>query len=152
MKRISYNDHKSLKALWQHIGQENTAGTLCVGIDTLNAKKFVKIIDTTKVTKRLLAATYYEIKGVGAFIDVCKDIVMFLKKILPPQKWWINAISSERWIRYNISDDLYIIHLILAHINYYILINSEDIDFLRNKLFNYDNKKINNDENHKLHT
>lgn len=129
MTKITNKYRSALTKMLNGMTMTMPKGMLTFGQSTVSGNTFCRVISPQKAISRLLSCTDLEIKGVAFFYDVQAAFVAFLKKVLPqPSKavWW-NLCNNENWLRYNISAELFCLHLWDVNAHYYILITHTEL-------------------------
>lgn len=138
MSKMSLRLHNALRATLQRVAELHPDGVLMFGIDNINQMSFCQVIKINKNIKRLLSCTHIDIKGVGFYSHVEEKFVSWLKEHIrtPSGITFCNSLlSPHNWLKYNIAADLNILHLGVAHIEYYMILKEEHLKYFRNKAF-----------------
>lgn len=130
-------EFNALKATLDYLALLNPKGVLMVGEDGCSLQSFCCPISLVKAKSKLLGCTQLEIRAIGHYIDVESKVVTWLKRNikLPPGRCWWNMVSPSNWLKYNITHDLYILHLSVAHKHYYICMRQEHVLYYRQHSF-----------------
>lgn len=137
MGKMTLKLHNALKATLAHLQDTLKYNILVYGKDSLNSKAFCQPISLQKAARRLLSCTRIDIKQVGFNPAIEQKIVEWLKAHIrfPTNRHWCNLVSAHNWLKYNIAEDLYILHLGIAHIDYYVVLREEYIRYFRSSAF-----------------
>lgn len=130
--------NKALKATLCRVAELHPGGVLMYGIDNFNGQTFCQLVKVHHNIKKLLSCTRIEIKGVGFYSQVEEKFVTWLKAHIrtPSGVSFCNSLlSPHNWLKYNIAADLNILHLGVAHIEYYMILKEEHLKYFRNKAF-----------------
>lgn len=139
MSRMTLKLHNALKATLQRVAELHPDGVLMFGIDNINQQTFCQIVKINNNIKKLLSCTQIEIKGIGFYSQVEEKFVTWLKSHIrtPSGVPFCNSLlSPHNWLKYNIAEDLNILHLGVANIDYYMILREEHIRLFRHKAFN----------------
>lgn len=138
MSRMTLQLNKALKATLCRVAELHPGGVLMYGIDNINGQTFCQLVKVNHNIKKLLSCTRIEIKGVGFYSQVEEKFVTWLKAHIrtPSGVSFCNSLlSPHNWLKYNIAADLNILHLGVAHIEYYMILKEEHLKYFRNKAF-----------------
>lgn len=137
MGKMTLNLHNALKATLAHLQETLKADVLVYGEDGMNNKTFCHPICIKKAAKRLLSCTRIDIHQIGFNPIIEQKMVNWLKSHirLPTTRVWCNLASAHNWLKYNIAEDLYLLHLGIAHIDYYLVMREENLRIFRSSAF-----------------
>jgi hypothetical protein len=138
MGKMTLKLHNALKATLAHLQESLSGGILCYGEDGINKRTFCHPINLEKNAKRLLSCTRIEVHSIGHHPIVEQKFVEWLKSHirLPTARQWCNLASPHNWLRYNIAEDLYLLHLGIAKVDYYLILREENLRIFRSSAFN----------------
>lgn len=140
MDKISLRQRSALKATLMRVAALHPHGVLMYGVDNINEQSFCKLIQLGRNISKLLACTRIDIKAIGNNPQIEEQFVDWLKSHIrtPSMVPFCNTLlSPHNWLRYNISADLYCLHLGIARVDYYMILKDEHLRFFRNKAFNH---------------
>lgn len=140
MDKITLSQRSALKATLLRVAALHPHGVLMCGIDRINEQSFCKLIQLGRNISKLLACTRIEIKAIGNNPQIEEKFVAWIKShVRTPSKvpFCNTLLSPHNWLRYNISADLYCLHLGIAEIDYYMILKDEHLRFYRNKAFHH---------------
>lgn len=91
----------------------------------------------SKAKKRLISCPNIDIRGIEYYKNVELKIIEWMKHNirLPTSRSWCNMASPSSWLHYNFAQDLYIIHLNIAFVHYYICVREEYVRYFRKRAF-----------------
>ena len=138
MGKMTLKLHNALKATLAHLQESRKADILVYGEDGINDRTFCQPISLHKAAKRLLSCTRIDIRAVGFKPHIEQKIVEWIKAHirLPTTRKWCNLASAHNWLKYNIAEDLYLLHLGIAKVDYYLVIREDCLRFFRSSAFN----------------
>ena len=137
---MTLSQRSALKATLMRVAALHPHGVLMYGEDSINEQSFCKLIQLGRNLSKLLACTRIDIKSVGHNPQIEEKFVEWLKTHVrtPSMVPFCNTLlSPHNWLRYNISADLYCLHLGIAEIDYYMILTDEHLRFFRYKAFNH---------------
>ena len=137
---MTLSQRSALKATLMRVAALHPKGVLMYGEDSINEQSFCKLIQLGRNLSKLLACTRIDIKSVGHNPQIEEKFVAWLKThVRTPSMvpFYNTLLSPHNWLRYNISADLYCLHLGIAEIDYYMILTDEHLRFFRNKAFNH---------------
>lgn len=140
MDKLSLKQRSALKATLMRVAALHPRGVLMCGIDHINEQSFCKLIQLGRNISKLLACTRIDIKAIGCNPQIEEKFVAWLKSHVrtPSMVPFCNTLlSPHNWLRYNISADLYCLHLGIARVDYYMILKDEHLRFFRDKAFNH---------------
>lgn len=140
MDKISLRQRSALKATLMRVAALHPHGVLMYGVDNINEQSFCKLIQLGRNISKLLACTRIDIKAIGNNPQIEEQFVDWLKSHIrtPSMVPFCNTLlSPHNWLRYNISADLYCLHLGIARVDYYMILTDEHLKFFRDKAFNH---------------
>lgn len=140
MDKISLRQRSALKATLMRVAALHPHGVLMYGVDNINEQSFCKLIQLGRNISKLLACTRIDIKAIGNNPQIEEQFVDWLKSHIrtPSMVPFCNSLlSPHNWLRYNISADLYCLHLGIARVDYYMILTDEHLKFFRDKAFNH---------------
>lgn len=140
MDKLSLRQRSALKATLMRVAALHPKGVLMCGIDNINEQSFCKLIQLGHNLSKLLACTRIDIKAIGNNPQIEEKFVAWLKNHVrtPSIVPFCNTLlSPHNWLRYNISADLYCLHLGIARVDYYMILKDEHLRFFRDKAFNH---------------
>lgn len=135
---MTISQRSALKATLMRVAALHPHGVLIYGEDSINEQSFCKLIQLGRNLSKLLACTRIDIKGIGSNPQIEEKFVAWLKSHVrtPTMEPFCNTLlSPHNWLRYNISADLYCLHLGIARVDYYMILKDEHLRFFRNKAF-----------------
>lgn len=135
---MTISQRSALKATLMRVAALHPHGVLIYGEDSINKQSFCKLIQLGRNLSKLLACTRIDIKGIGSNPQIEEKFVAWLKSHVrtPTMEPFCNTLlSPHNWLRYNISADLYCLHLGIARVDYYMILKDEHLRFFRNKAF-----------------
>lgn len=126
----------ALKATLDSLALLNPNGVLVYGENTYTIQSFCCPININKARTKLLGCKDIDIKAIGFYVQAESRIVAWLQAHirLPTNRVWWNMVSPSNWLKYNISSDLYLLHLSVAHKHYYICMRYEQVLYYRQHL------------------
>lgn len=137
---MTLSQRSALKATLMWVAALHPKGVLMYGVDNINEQSFCKLIQLGRNLSKLLACTRIDIKGIGNNPQIEEKFVSWLKSHVrtPTMEPFCNTLlSPHNWLRYNISADLYCLHLGIARVDYYMILKDEHLRFFRDKAFNH---------------
>ena len=137
---MTLSQRSALKATLMRVAALHPKGVLMYGEDHINEQSFCSMIQLGRNLSKLLACTRIDIKGIGCNPQIEEKFVAWLKSHVrtPTMEPFCNTLlSPHNWLRYNISADLYCLHLGIARVDYYMILKDEHLRFFRNKAFNH---------------
>lgn len=137
---MTISQRSALKATLMRVAALHPHGVLIYGEDSINEQSFCKLIQLGRNLSKLLACTRIDIKGIGSNPQIEEKFVAWIKSHVrtPTMESFCNTLlSPHNWLRYNISADLYCLHLGIAGVDYYMILKDEHLRFFRNKAFNH---------------
>lgn len=137
---MTLSQRSALKATLMRVAALHPKGVLMYGEDSINEQSFCKLIQLGRNLSKLLACTRIDIKSVGHNPQIEEKFVAWLKthvRTASMVPFCNTLLSPHNWLRYNISADLYCLHLGIAEIDYYMILTDEHLRFFRNKAFNH---------------
>lgn len=137
---MTLSQRSALKATLMRVAALHPKGVLMYGEDSINEQSFCKLIQLGRNLSKLLACTRIDIKGIGNNPQIEEKFVAWLKSHVrtPSMEPFCNTLlSPHNWLRYNISADLYCLHLGIARVDYYMILTDEHLRFYRSKAFNH---------------
>lgn len=137
---MTLSQRSALKATLMRVAALHPKGVLMYGEDHINEQSFCSVIQLGRNLSKLLACTRIDIKGIGSNPQIEEKFVAWLKSHVrtPTMEPFCNTLlSPHNWLRYNISADLYCLHLGIARVDYYMILKDEHLRFFRNKAFNH---------------
>ena len=140
MDKMTLSQRSALKATLMRVAALHPKGVLMYGEDHINEQSFCSVIQLGRNLSKLLACTRIEIKGIGSNPQIEEKFVAWLKSHVrtPTMEPFCNTLlSPHNWLRYNISADLYCLHLGIARVDYYMILKDEHLRFFRNKAFHH---------------
>lgn len=140
MDKITLSQRSALKATLMRVAALHPHGVLMYGVDNINEQSFCKLIQLGRNISKLLACTRIDIKAIGSNPQIEEKFVSWLKSHVrtPSMVPFCNTLlSPHNWLRYNISADLYCLHLGIAEIDYYMILKDEHLRYYRDKAFNH---------------
>ena len=140
MDKMSLKQRSALKATLMRVAALHPKGVLIYGEDHINEQSFCSVIQLGRNLSKLLACTRIDIKSIGHNPHIEERFVAWLKSHIrtPTMEPFCNTLlSPHNWLRYNISADLYCLHLGIAEIDYYMILKDEHLRFFRDKAFNH---------------
>lgn len=140
MDKLSLRQRSALKATLMRVAALHPHGVLMCGIDRINEQSFCKLIQLGRNLSKLLACTRFDIKAIGNNPQIEEKFVAWLKNHVrtPSMVPFCNTLlSPHNWLRYNISADLYCLHLGIARVDYYMILKDEHLRYYRYKAFNH---------------
>ena len=140
MDKITLSQRSALKATLMRVAALHPHGVLMYGVDNINEQSFCKLIQLGRNISKLLACTRIDIKAIGSNPQIEEKFVSWLKSHVrtPSMVPFCNTLlSPHNWLRYNISADLYCLHLGIARVDYYMILKNEHLRFFRDKAFNH---------------
>ena len=140
MDRMTLSQRSALKATLMRVAALHPKGVLMYGEDHINEQSFCSMIQLGRNLSKLLACTRIDIKSIGHNPHIEERFVAWLKSHIrtPTMEPFCNTLlSPHNWLRYNISADLYCLHLGIAGIDYYMILKDEHLRFFRDKAFNH---------------
>lgn len=137
MGKMTLRMHQALKATLDLIQYKCQDGILCYGANTATQETFCKPIAIAKASKRILSCTRIEIRGIGYYTNIESKFVEWLKNHirLPTNTVWSNMASPHNWLKYNVADNLSILNVGIGHVDYYIIMRDEYLQYFRYKAF-----------------
>lgn len=140
MGKMTLSQRSALKATLMRVAALHPEGVLMCGINRINEQSFCKLIQLGHNISKLLTCTRIEIKAIGNNPQIEEKFVAWLKSHVrtPSMVPFCNTLlSPHNWLRYNISADLYCLHLGIARVDYYMILKDEHLRFFRDKAFNH---------------
>lgn len=140
MDRMTLSQRSALKATLMRVAALHPHGVLMYGENSINEQSFCKLIQLGRNLSKLLACTRIDIKSIGHNPQIEEKFVSWLKCHVstPSMVPFCNTLlSPHNWLRYNISADLYCLHLGIARVDYYMILTDEHLRFFRDKAFNH---------------
>lgn len=140
MDKITLSQRSALKATLMRVAALHPHGVLMYGVDNINEQSFCKLIQLGRNISKLLACTRIDIKAIGSNPQIEEKFVSWLKSHVrtPSMVPFCNTLlSPHNWLRYNITADLYCLHLGIAEIDYYMILKDEHLRYYRDKAFNH---------------
>lgn len=137
---MTISQRSALKATLMRVAALHPHGVLIYGEDSINEQSFCKLIQLGRNISKLLACTRIDIKGIGSNPQIEEKFVAWLKGHVrtPTMEPFCNTLlSPHNWLRYNISANLYCLHLGIARVDYYMILTDEHLRFFRNKAFHH---------------
>lgn len=138
-KKMKLNLMNALKSTLMELAS-HTDCILIYGVDEITESEFCKPINILRNRMRLLACSTIDIRALSYYAHAQKHFVKWLKKHvrMPPNGgcWW-NLTDDNKWLRYNISNDLYVVRLTCAKITYYILLRDIYLTHFRKIAFKH---------------
>ena len=137
---MTLSQRSALKATLMRVAALHPSGVLMCGEDHINEQSFCSVIQLGRNLSKLLACTRIDIKGIGSNPQIEEKFVAWLKSHVrtPTMEPFCNTLlSPHNWLRYNISADLYCLHLGIARVDYYMILKDEHLRFFRNKAFHH---------------
>lgn len=137
---MTLSQRSALKATLMRVAALHPKGVLMYGEDHINEQSFCSMIQLGRNLSKLLACTRIDIKGIGCNPQIEEKFVAWLKSHVrtPTMEPFCNSLlSPHNWLRYNISADLYCLHLGIARVDYYMILTDEHLKFFRNKAFHH---------------
>lgn len=137
---MTLSQRSALKATLMRVAALHPKGVLMYGEDHINEQSFCSVIQLGRNLSKLLACTRIDIKSIGHNPHIEERFVAWLKSHIrtPTMEPFCNTLlSPHNWLRYNISADLYCLHLGIAGIDYYMILKDEHLRFFRDKAFNH---------------
>ena len=137
---MTLSQRSALKATLMRVAALHPKGVLIYGVDNINEQSFCKLIQLGRNLSKLLACTRIDIKGIGSNPQIEEKFVAWLKSHVrtPTMEPFCNTLlSPHNWLRYNISANLYCLHLGIARVDYYMILKDEHLRFFRDKAFNH---------------
>lgn len=137
---MTLSQRSALKATLMRVAALHPHGVLMCGEDSINKQSFCKLIQLGRNLSKLLACTRIDIKSIGHNPHIEEKFVAWLKNHVrtPSMVPFCNTLlSPHNWLRYNISANLYCLHLGIAEIDYYMILTDEHLRFFRYKAFNH---------------
>ena len=137
---MTLSQRSALKATLMRVAALHPKGVLMYGEDHINEQSFCSVIQLGRNLSKLLACTRIDIKGIGSNPQIEEKFVAWLKSHVrtPTMEPFCNTLlSPHNWLRYNISADLYCLHLGIARVDYYMILKDEHLRFFRDKAFNH---------------
>lgn len=137
---MTISQRSALKATLMRVAALHPHGVLIYGEDSINEQSFCKLIQLGRNLSKLLACTRIDIKGIGSNPQIEEKFVAWLKGHVrtPTMEPFCNTLlSPHNWLRYNISANLYCLHLGIARVDYYMILTDEHLRFFRNKAFHH---------------
>lgn len=137
---MTLSQRSALKATLMRVAAQHPKGVLMYGEDSINEQSFCKLIQLGRNLSKLLACTRIDIKSIGHNPHIEERFVAWLKSHIrtPTMEPFCNTLlSPHNWLRYNISADLYCLHLGIARVDYYMILKDEHLRFFRDKAFNH---------------
>lgn len=137
---MTLSQRTALKATLMRVAALHPKGVLMYGEDHINEQSFCSMIQLGRNLSKLLACTRIDIKGIGSNPQIEEKFVAWLKNHVrtPTMEPFCNTLlSPHNWLRYNISADLYCLHLGIARVDYYMILTDEHLRFFRNKAFHH---------------
>ena len=138
MDRMTLKQRNALKATLMRVAALHPAGVLMCGFDTINERAFCKLIKLGCNLDRLLSCTRIDIRGIGYYPRVETKFVEWLKShIRTPSvpQFCNNLLSPANWLKYNISPDLYCLHLGIAKVDYFLILKDEHLRYYRDTAY-----------------
>lgn len=140
MDKLTLSQRSALKATLMRVAALQPHGVLMCGIDHINEQSFCKLIKLGRNISKLIACTRIDIKAIGSNPQIEEKFVLWLKSHVrtPSMVPFCNTLlSPHNWLRYNISANLYCLHLGIARVDYYMILTDEHLRFFRNKAFHH---------------
>lgn len=137
---MTLSQRSALKATLMRVAALHPKGVLMCGVDHINEQSFCSVIQLGRNLSKLLACTRIDIKGIGSNPQIEEKFVAWLKSHVrtPTMEPFCNTlVSPHNWLWYNISANLYCLHLGIARVDYYMLLSDEHLRFFRNKAFHH---------------
>lgn len=137
---MTISQRSALKATLMRVAALHPHGVLIYGENSINEQSFCKLIQLGRNLSKLLACTRIDIKGIGSNPQIEEKFVAWLKSHVrtPTMEPFCNTLlSPHNWLRYNISANLYCLHLGIARVDYYMILTDEHLRFFRNKAFHH---------------
>lgn len=134
MKLRQFN---AVRATIEHLSLLYSKGIRVVGENQLENLSFCQLVNMTKAKKRLISCSNIDIRGIEYYYNVELRIIEWMKQNirLPTNRTWCNMASPSAWLHYNFAQDLYIIHLSIAFVHYYICVREEYVRYYRQIAF-----------------
>lgn len=137
---MTLSQRSALKATLMRVAALHPKGVLMYGEDHINEQSFCSVIQLGRNLSKLLACTRIDIKSIGHNPHIEERFVAWLKSHIRTstmEPFCNTLLSPHNWLRYNISADLYCLHLGIAEIDYYMILKDEHLRFFRDKAFNH---------------
>lgn len=139
MAKMNLKLMNALRATLNRVATLHPGGVLMYGVNNISKQTFCYLIKLEKNLLKLLSCNRIDIKGIGNYPQVEKQMVEWMKKhIRTPSKetFCNNLLAPGNWLKYNIAGDLYLLHLGIAKKEYWMILKEEHLRFFRNKAFN----------------
>ena len=114
MVKMNLKLMNALRATLNRVASLHPDGVLMCGINHISKQTFCHLIKLEKNLLKLLSCTSIDIKGIGNYPQVEKQMVEWMKKhIRTPSRetFCNNLLAPGNWLKYNIAGDLHLLHL-----------------------------------------
>lgn len=137
MTRMTITLRNGLKAAFNALPSVGLQQVLVYGTNTMLHTSFCKSVNIAKAAPRFLACTHVDVFAVSYYPHQAKTFVAWLKDKIPkpPNAVWWSLADPPQWLTLNIARQLYIIHLTLVEVEYYVLIPFEIVKVFRSIAF-----------------
>lgn len=129
--------HNGLRAAFNALPSVGLQRVLVYGCNTMLHTSFCKPVNIAKAAPRFLSCTHIDVFAVSYYPTQASTFVAWLKDKIPKPScsvWWSLA-DAPQWLTLNIARQLYIMHLTLVDVEYYILIPFEIVRVFRSIAF-----------------
>lgn len=137
MMKMNLSARNGLKAAFNALPSAGLQQVLVYGSNAMLHTTFCKAINIARAAPKFLACSHVDIFAVSYYPVQAQHFVAWLKDKIPkpPCAVWWSLADAPMWLRLNIARELYIIHLALVDIEYYILIPFEIVRVYRSIAF-----------------
>ena len=139
MAKMNLKLMNALRATLNRVASLHPDGVLMYGINHISKQTFCHLIKLERNLLKLLSCTRIDIRGIGNYPLVEKEMVGWIKKhIRTPsgESFCNNLLAPGNWLKYNIAGDLHLLHLGIAEKEYWMILKEEHLRYFRNLAFN----------------
>lgn len=139
MAKMNLKLMNALRATLNRVAFLHPDGVLMCGVNNISKQTFCHLIKLERNLLKLLSCTRIDIKGIGNYPQVKKQMVEWIKKhIRTPsgESFCDNLLATGNWLKYNIAGDLHLLHLGIAEKEYWMILKEEHLRYFRNLAFN----------------
>ena len=139
MAKMNLKLMNALRATLNRVALLHPDGVLMCGVNNISKQTFCHLIKLERNLLKLLSCTRIDIKGIGNYPQVEKQMVEWMKKhIRTPSResFCNNLLAPGNWLKYNIAGDLHLLHLGIAEKEYWMILKEEHLRYFRNLAFN----------------
>ena len=139
MAKMNLKLMNALRATLNRVAFLHPDGVLMYGVNNISKQTFCHLIKLERNLLKLLSCTRIDIKGLGNYPQVEKQMVEWMKKhIRTPSResFCNNLLAPGNWLKYNIAGGLHLLHLGIAEKEYWMILKEEHLRYFRNLAFN----------------